>query len=462
MQDSDSLPSLRENQWYLLADFLDISPTQEKINLWQREVRSKAKQIKHDLGLRPTPLSLEEREEGWSFRAAGIAGMLRVFDTQIQVMPKFVGDEAFGEAWQASVLTMLDRVRRKHYTYSRVRNLGLRKASFIDHVAQAYKDALESALRQEPIHIYRTREETSPFLRGRFAVGRQMQSFIDRPHRIHCEVDYLETDNQFNQLLRWAGNRLAGMAYDGRVRRLLSETVGRLPAVSTLHALPGGLRSSVPPQYKHYAEAIEIASALAKGYAHGQEAGQFSGYGYVLNMEKLFEGFVERTLAAAVEILEGEAFTVEPQDTRLYAEAVGHKDRSYYTRPDVVVYQNGAPVLLIDAKYKKFSDAEQGDNSRPEHSDVYQMFASLISHKCERGLLVYPRMLAEGDPGDAKIKMWKVSVVGEPLLIGAVAVDISNLSSKSALENFDSKIAALINEFFEVNSVVSAKSVTRD
>lgn len=450
MQDSDSLPSLRENYWYLLADLPDISPTQEKINLWQREIRSKAKQIKNDLGLRHTPLSLEEREEGWSFRAAGIAGMLRVFDTQIQVVPKFVGEAAFGEAWQASVLTMLDRVRRKHYTYSRVRNLGLRKASFIDHVALAYKDALESALRQEPIHVYRTREETSPFLRGRFAVGRQMQSFIDRPHRIHCEVDYLETDNQFNQLLRWAGNRLAGMAYDGKVRRLLSETVRRLPAVGTPYAPPVSLRSSVPPQYKHYAEAIEVASALAKGYAHGQEAGQFSGYGYVLNMEKLFEGFVERTLSAAAEILGGESFSVEPQDTRLYAEAFGHKEGSYYTRPDVVVYQDGAPALLIDAKYKKFSDAEQGDNRRPENSDVYQMFASLISHKCGRGLLVYPRMLADSDPGSANIKMWKVLVAGDLLLIGAVAVDVSNLSSKSALGDFDSKIAALINDFLKL------------
>src|ERR1041384_831328 len=252
MQVSDNLSSVRENYWHLLADLLDISPTEEKVKLWQREIWSKAKQIKHDLGLRHTPLFLEEREEGWCFRAAGIAGMLRVFDTQIQVVPKFVGEAAFSEAWQASVLTMLDRVRRKHYTYSRVKSLGLRKASFIDHVALAYKDALESALRQEPIHVYRTREETSPFLRGRFAVGRQMQSFIDRPHRIHCEVDYLETDNQFNQLLRWAGNRLAGMIYDGKVRRLLSETVSRLPAVSVQHPPPVSLRSSVPPPYKQY------------------------------------------------------------------------------------------------------------------------------------------------------------------------------------------------------------------
>jgi len=451
MQVSDSFSSVRENYWYLLADLLNISPNQEKIKLWQHEVRAKAKQIKHDLGLRHTPLALEDHEEGWSFRATGIAGMLRIFDTQIQVVPKFVGDEAFIGAWEASVLSMLDRVRRKHYTYSRVKSIGLRKASFIDHVALAYKDALESALRQEPIHVYRTREETSPFLRGRLAVGRQMQSFIDRPHRIHCEVDYLETDNQFNQLLRWAGNRLAGMAYDGKVRRLLSETVRRLPTVNAPHTLPVSLRSSVPPQYKHYAEAIEIASVLAKGYAHGQEAGQFSGYGYVLNMERLFESFMERTLTAAVETLGSDELEIKAQDTRLYAEAFGHKEKSYYTRPDVVLYQGSIPTLLIDAKYKKFSDAEQGDNRRPENSDIYQMFASLISHKCARGLLVYPRMLTDSDPGVAKIKMWKVPVVGAPLLIGAVAVDISDLSSKSDLEHFDNKIAALTNDFLKLN-----------
>jgi 5-methylcytosine-specific restriction endonuclease McrBC regulatory subunit McrC len=60
--------------------------------------------------------------------------------------------------------------------------------------------------------------------------------------------------------------------------------------------LPTQLPLATPPQYKHFSEAIEIASLLARGYGYGHEAGRSSGYGYVVNMEKVFEGFVERSL----------------------------------------------------------------------------------------------------------------------------------------------------------------------
>jgi 5-methylcytosine-specific restriction enzyme subunit McrC len=449
MQPQKAPATIRENHWHLLSDLQGLVYSEEKLRAFQKEVRAKSKRIKHDLGLRYAPLSLEEHDQGWSVRATGIAGTVRIFNTHLQVMPKFVGEEAFIGAWQSSIVTMLDRVRRKQYTYSQIKGISLQKAAFIDHVALAYSDALEVALRQEPIHVYRTREESSPFLRGRFAVGRQMQSFLDRPQRIHCEVDYLETDNQFNQLLHWAGDRLVTMAFDGQVRRRLSETLGRLPSVSLMHTTPVHLRSSIPPQYRHYSEAIEIASVLAKGYAFGQEAGRFSGYGYVLNMEKLFESFVEKSLQHVVTFFGNAEYEVRPQDTHLYAEAFGHGGKSYFTRPDNVLYRDGRPVLLIDAKYKKLSEAEQGDKERPENADIYQVFAALVSHGCDHALLVYPRMLADKDPGNVKVRFWKVSVADRPLLIGAVTLDISNLSSKANLGHFDNKMAELIKDVLE-------------
>jgi 5-methylcytosine-specific restriction enzyme subunit McrC len=435
---------LRENDWHLLSNIVDTDVTKGGRVSWRREVQAKSEQIKRALGLRYTPLILDDREAGLSLRASGIAGSFYLFDSYLQIAPKFVGNEDLIQNWQTSVLSMLDRVRRKQYTYSRVKGVSLQKATFIDHVALAYVDAIEKALREEPIQVYRIREETSPYLRGRFAVGRQMQSVLDRPHLIHCEVDYLETDNQYNHLLHWAGNRFVTLVFDSQVRRQLASTLEKLPSITPPAKIPMHLPVTVPPQFKHYSEAINIASVLAKGYGHGQETGRLAGYGYVLNMERLFEGFVERSLDHVVRCHDVSSYVLRPQATRIYAEAVEKGLKSYYTRPDNVLYKDNQAALLVDAKYKKLSEADEGSKQRPQNSDIYQLFASLVAHQCSRGLLLYPRMLHETPSEDGRLKLWKVSAAGQTYVIGASTVNIANLSSKMSLNLFDQQLDSTI------------------
>lgn len=437
--------TIREDRWFGLKDLPGYPYQLSGLRLWQEEISVKSERIKQDLKLRRAPLSLEERDGELHIRTTGIAGTLRLFNSDFQIMPKFVETEAALGAWQESVLTMLARARSTHYGYSRLRGVNRQRATFLDHVALAYRDALEQALRAEPIQVYRVREETAPYLRGRLAVGRQMQSLLDHPQRIQCEVDYLETDNEFNRLLHWAGERFLILVYDGQVRRQLSDTLGRLPVVSPPPRLPARLPSSVPPQYRHYAEAVEIASTLARGYGHGQGAGRLPGYGYILNMERLFESFVEKSLMQAILQLEGgEPYSVRAQETRLYAQAVQHTGKSYFTRPDNVVYEGESSVLVIDAKYKRLADAEEGSSVKPRNSDIYQLFASLSSHACRRGLLVYPRILTDDDLGTDLVRFWKVPAGGQSPLLAAAALDISNLSSSVDLRHFDERFVEVV------------------
>jgi 5-methylcytosine-specific restriction enzyme subunit McrC len=439
---------IRENAWYELSHLLGTTfQPRKRANLL--EARSKSEQIKRDLSLRSTPLILEERPNGLSLKVSGIAGTLRLFGTHLQVAPKFVTQELFVAAWQSSILTMLNRVRRKHYTYSPIKGVNLTKATFIDHIALAYNEAVETALRGEAIQVYKMREETSSYLRGRLAVARQMQLSLARPQQIQCEVDYLETDNQFNSLLHWAGSRFLTLAFDSQVRRTLSTTLSRLPTIAGPPNVPVHLPVWPPPQYRHYVEALEIASVLARGYGHGPEAGRFAGYGYVLNMEKLFEAFVEKTLAhVANSILKN--LTVRPQVSRIYATAFGHSGKSYFTRPDNVLYRNGKPLLMVDAKYKKFEESETGTKKRPQNSDIYQLFASMVSHECDRGLLVYPRMMTPSEPNQGQITFWRIPTPTKPLLVGAMALNVSELSTKASLNDLDALVARAIKEMLSL------------
>jgi 5-methylcytosine-specific restriction endonuclease McrBC regulatory subunit McrC len=436
---------IRENTWCRLTNLLGTTGHHRMRAEWLREARAKSDRIKRDLSLRSAPILIEERSDGLYLKVTGIAGTLRLFGAYQQVAPKFVTEESVVERWQASVLTMLNRVRRKHYTYAPIKGIALTRATFIDHIALAYTDALETALRAEAIHVYKVKEEASSYLRGRLAIARQMQLALVRPQLIQCEVDYLETDNQFNSLLHWAGNRFLALAFDAQVKRKLSATLSRLPPVVGPPAVPVHLPVRPPPQYNHYLEALEIASILARGYGLGSEAGRFAGYGYVLNMEKLFEGFIEKTLGHIQNQLGSGGLTVRAQVSKIYARPVGDSGSSYFTRPDNVVYSNGNSVLLLDAKYKEFADSESG-KQRPHNSDVYQLFASMVAHECDRGLLVYPRMLTHEEPAEGEIKLWRISTPTKPLLVGAMTIKLSQLATRVSVDELDTAFAKTINE----------------
>lgn len=432
-----------ENEWYVLNEVLGQEIPASRLGRLQKEVLLKSEQIKRDLKLRFSPILLEDHGSGYMLRAAGIAGTLQLFGKQFQVVPKVLRDAAATGLWQSSLLLILNRTRRKQFTYIRARHISIQHISFIDHVALAYSDSLESALNLEAIHVYKRREEQSPYLRGHFAISRQLRSVLVRPHLLECDVDYLDTDNQFNHLLRWAGERFLALVYEGEVRRHLQAVLEKMPRLAGPASVPAHLPVKPPAQYSHFLDALEIASLLARGYGHGQRLGHESGYGYVLNMEKVFETFIEKTLIhVARTLLSG--FAVKPQDSRLYALSEVPGTKSYFTRPDNVIYKDGRSSLIVDAKYKKFSTTE-GLEDRPQNEDVYQLFASMVAHGCYRGLLLYPRLINDTLSTGA-VKRWTIKALGNEFTIAAASVDFASITSAREVAAFDQRFLKLIEE----------------
>jgi 5-methylcytosine-specific restriction endonuclease McrBC regulatory subunit McrC len=162
-------------------------------------------------------------------------------------------------------------------------------------------------------------------------------------------------------------------------------------------------------------------------------------------MERLFESFVEKTLVHILNSISPD-LTVRPQVSKIYATAFQHSGRSYFTRPDNVLYRNEKPVLLLDAKYKQFEHSETGTMKRPQNSDIYQLFASMVAHECDRGLLVYPRMLTHEEPTEGQIRLWRISTPAKPLLVGAITIKVHQLSTKATIDELDESVAKSINE----------------
>ena len=239
----------------------------------------------------------------------------------------------------------------------------------------AFAVALEQAGRREPVRLYHTKEELSPVLRGRLLIAKQLRSSLTNPHLLSCEIDRLDSDNPINRLLHWATDQLLGVVSDGKVRTYLSHRKSKLPEVSTTRS-PFPFRTALPRQFSDYETALELTLALARAEGPHPESAAAHGGGFVVGTERMFERFVEQSLAA---VSLTSAWTVLPQYSEVFAQPKqGNFGREYFSKPDNVIKSGSATVLVIDAKYKRFEDAtEEHVGSRPTNADLYQVAAQL-------------------------------------------------------------------------------------
>lgn len=416
----------------------------ESVEAFRRRVARINAVLQRDLGLREPALNIVDREVTSTVVARGVTGTLRLGSTEVDIRPKHV--VSAGSDWRAATVAMLDRCARRRLGFTKTNRLQLKRRTLIDQFAFGFASELEAATRYAEIRMYRSSREELTYLRGRLLVAEQLRSSLTRPHRIVCEVDTLDPDNPTNRLLHWVGRSLVPLIRDERVRRFLSDQIGKLPPVNGPVSLPTPLRAVVPRQFSHYENAVNLAIAYARGRTMFPGISDVGGAGFIVGTERLFESFLERSLELLVQDLPGGEWTVKAQASELFAVPVGLGSK-YYSKPDNVVGRAGGARLVIDAKYKLFGDSDEPRvPSKPTNGDIYQMAAACVAHRCATALLVYPEIKDGRESGIAgDIRWWKLPDVGsEPIRVGAVSVDIADLGERDGLKRFDDRLSSML------------------
>ena len=417
-----------------------------------------SRRLQRELSLREPPIRVEEGVEGARVGFRGIAGTVRILGREIDIAPKYAAGA--NDAWRSALVAMVDRSAPRRASFTRTSQLQLKHRTFLDQFAYGFALELEAATQHADVRVYRSKRAELRQLRGRLRVVDQLRTTLTRPGILVCDVDSLETDNPTNRLLHWVGARLLVLINDPRVRRRLSDQLAKLPDVSQPVSLPTPLSAVLPRQYQHYRGAVELALAFARGRTTFPGSSDVGGAGFVLGTERLFESFVERSLAVAVGARNG--WDVRAQVTEVFAVPFD-EGRAYFSKPDNIVYRDDAPVLIVDAKYKRFIDAtETMKGDRPSNADLYQMAAAALAHGCRKALLLYPRMRTDEEMGDVPwaIRWWNVAGAGEPpIRVGAAGVDLDLLTSPAGLTLFDSKLSSLIDGAWSLGESTTSSDI---
>jgi 5-methylcytosine-specific restriction enzyme subunit McrC len=316
---------------------------------------------------------------------------VRFESVEIRIAPKLTGDQ-LGLVRLIEYVSGLDAFRKPKGDVA----LEASGVNLLDLVSLLLAEATEEVLRRGLLAGYLEREEAIPVVRGRILADQQVLKRFAVVDRVQCRFDELEHDVYENRLLSSALRVAARRAKTPSLHRRLT----RLRAVfepicdaDQLDLRATRKRLTYNRLNSHYERAHQLAWLVLDGLGIEDllAPGSTRSFAFLLNMNRLFELFVERLVGAS---LSPDEYRVDFQ--RAFSSVIRNLDTDKpYGRviPDVVVHRRVAASgrrTAIDAKYKLY------DKKRLAPSDIYQAFlyayalGPAAAEIPPRSLLFYP------------------------------------------------------------------------
>ncbi|MDQ2792326.1 MAG: restriction endonuclease [Pseudonocardiales bacterium] len=323
----------------------------------------------------------------WRIKPSGrVVGVARVGDVEIWITPKLP---------IARLLFLAGYAKRPSGWREEDVELGIAEG-LVPAVARSLCHQAEHALRQGPLHGYRTVEESSAVLRGRLREADQLRKHHGRAIPMEMRYDDFTIDMPENQILLAAIIRMAGVPrVRDEYRRQLVALRAALAGV-TVPERGASLPSWHPNRLnQRYHTVLRLAEVVWQATSPEHTRGALLAHGFLFNLWKIFEDFLIVALS-------------EELQTRHGGRARGYSCRldeagAVEMKPDLVWQVNGQPVAVIDAKYK------QEQPSGYPYADLYQVLAYCTALRLPRGHLVYAR--GNADPARHVVRYSGIEIV---------------------------------------------------
>jgi 5-methylcytosine-specific restriction enzyme subunit McrC len=228
------------------------------------------------------------------------------------------------------------------------------------------------------VQDYVQREENLGSFKGALDVRAHLQENIGRDNRIHCRFFEQTVDVPDNRLVKTTIFHLAQAGgWTTTTDQSLLHNLHQFDAV-TLERIPERLNGTGHYHRLNddYLPIHELCRMFLSCMSISEDVGGFAFRGFLLDMNLLFELFVQK---AFKKILSRGSMRPEIQRPR----NVSLNTIAPLMRPDVVVREADAAVVVADAKYKR-------DEGGPRNPDIYQVITYGTVLQCDRVFLVYP------------------------------------------------------------------------
>jgi 5-methylcytosine-specific restriction enzyme subunit McrC len=246
---------------------------------------------------------------------------------------------------------------------------------FLRALAWAFDAELRRSLRYGIARDYLNRADALNTVRGRIDMGRQIQRWQNRLHPIECRFQEYSVDTPLNQTIKAAQRRLRRMPGLGPdLERRLQQSGAAFADVDDVEYSPVSLPDVTFSRLNREWEGVwRLAVMILRQEALRDETGTVLGTSFTLDMNKVFEKFIEEIVREQA-IKAGFGFV--PQADVALTNRID-------MQPDLVLTLGDESVAVGDAKYIEL------DPGGWRHGNLYQLLAYCVGLGLPRGLLIY-------------------------------------------------------------------------
>lgn len=328
---------------------------------------------------RPPPFEIRHRAVVFK----QYVGVIQVGGLTIEILPKadreLVSAESEPALWRDVLLQLLRLCPQVGFSALQRAELRVEPADLLELYVARFLSEVERLLREGLARSYRTVEQNRTTFCGRLLVAENLRQNLAHAERVYVATHELAPDRIENRILRQALGVLGGLRIHTSLAERVQWILREFPMVSSQAVSIDDFARLAPGRHTdRYGDALALARLILLHYCPAPRAGAVDTLALLLDMNRLFQGFVLAVLRRAAPSgwsVDGSAHA------DFWPEGTTEPKRLL---PDLVLRRDGKPELVIDTKWKL------SDGQWPSDADLRQVFAYGEYFRAPRVVLLYP------------------------------------------------------------------------
>jgi 5-methylcytosine-specific restriction enzyme subunit McrC len=380
-----------ENQFDDLEVFLDeIWAKREKSNYYLNEEDNRVEQQRFIQFLNKTK----------TLKSNKYVGVIHFNDETINLLPKifYKGKDPSENDVKASnkhVLWWLSYCRKLKFP-NYLSGLNTENADFFEILIYLFSKYTRELLNSSIYQTYTKVNKELSFVKGSIDFNAYINDNLSRgrSHKISCQFDAFEMDNDFNRGVKFVSNLLLSITKENQSKRYLNDILFILDDVKDVNISSDKMkRMEFNPMFSNFETVRDYCVLFLENSVSFNYKSSLKLFAFLLPMEYVFEDFILGFIDKEIE-----SINAKGQDTSKYL-VEGNK---FQLRPDLILEYNNRKIIA-DTKYKIVYDDKADSKNGVSQSDLYQMVAYAIRFKVHEIVLYYPNTINNIEPEKSEL-----------------------------------------------------------
>ena len=355
-------------------------------------------------------------------------GIIKLKNLIVEILPKIsLSNDIIKD--REMLMFMLSKCNKLSVDIKELLNSNILNNSLLDILAKVFSKKLLNELQKGLYREYVSKEEPLSMIKGKILISKSIKENTINKNKMNCKYDEFTEDNLFNAILKRVISVILFSIKNDDVKKELNIINNVLNDISDIY-IPNNiiLNYKLNRMNNRFLECFTLAKLILLNSSMDKSLGKENGFSILFEMNYLYEEYIGVLLK---EVFNDTNISINTQEKSRYLLWNTLKERNEIAlKPDIVIYKDNKPKVIIDTKWKSSSINNIEIYSQ---SDIYQMYAYITTYaECEECILLYPKF------EDISHSYWKLNqnIGDKKILISEISLESYEKSKEELFKLF--------------------------